>query len=296
MDFQINGTTRLTALLGSPVAHSISPLMHNEAFRCLGLDYVYLAFDIKPDQLTDAVNALTLLNTKGFNLTMPFKTLILPLLDEISPAAKLSQSVNTVVREGERLIGYTTDGDGFMQSVKQAGFDIIGKKMTLLGAGGAAKSICVQAALDGVAAIFMFKRNNETWEQTINFITQVSNETDCTILLFDLADQSTLKKCLQDSAILVNATNIGMAPNCSDCLIPDNSYFHPQLIVSDIIYNPLKTELLRLAQTAGCPCINGLPMLLYQGAGAFKYWTNAEMPLDIVKQKYFSFEKGSESL
>lgn len=134
MKYEITGTTRLTGLLGSPVAHSISPQMHNEAFRALGLDYAYLAFDIDPKDLKQAVEGLKLLNIRGFNLTMPHKTAILDMVDTLTPAAMLANAVNTVTVEDGKLIGHTTDGIGYMRSVEDAGFSIIGKKMTLLGA------------------------------------------------------------------------------------------------------------------------------------------------------------------
>ena len=196
MRYEITGTTRLTCLLGSPVAHSISPQMHNEAFRLLGLDYVYTAFDISPQNLPDAVHALKLLNVRGYNLTMPHKTAILPFMDELTPAAKLAQAVNTVTYESGRLIGHTTDGIGYMHSVKDAGYDILGKNMTLLGAGGAATAICTQAALDGVKNIYMFKRKNASWKTAQDFADKVTRTTDCQVFLYDIADTYQLKQAL----------------------------------------------------------------------------------------------------
>ena len=162
---EITGHTRLTGLLGSPVAHSKSPLMHNEAFRLLRLDYVYLCFDVKEDNLKTAFEGLKKLNVAGFNCTMPDKTAICELLDDLSPAAKMIGAVNTVVNENGRYIGHNTDGIGYMQSVKDAGFDIKGETMTLLGAGGAASSIFVQAALDGVKKINLFSIKDRFWKK-----------------------------------------------------------------------------------------------------------------------------------
>ena len=288
MNYEITGKTKLTALLGSPVSHSISPQMHNEAFRLLGLDYVYLAFDVTPARLPDAVKGLTAAGICGFNLTMPLKVHILPLLDELTPAARLSGSVNTVIVKDGRLIGHTTDGIGYMRSVTDAGFDIIGKKMTLLGAGGAASAICVQAALDGVSSIDMFKRKNETWEKAEAFCSTVSKETGCSIRLLDIENPSVVADSILSSAILTNATSVGMAPDTELSPIADVSVLHKDLIVSDIIYNPRQTLLLKQAQQAGCPYFNGLYMLLYQGAAAFSCWTGHEMPVAQIKAKYFS--------
>lgn len=287
MKYEITGTTRLTCLLGSPVAHSISPQMHNEAFRQLGLDYVYTAFDVAPEHLPEAVSALKLFNIRGFNLTMPHKTAMLELVDELTPAAKLAQAVNTVTYEDGRLIGHTTDGVGYMRSVEDAGFSIIGKNMTLLGAGGAATAICTQATLDGVKNIYMFKRKNASWNSVQAFVDNVNRTTDCKVSLYDIQDESQLKQALDNSDILTNATNVGMASNVTFSPIPA-SLLDSHLIVSDIIYNPRQTQLLKDAKKAGCPTMNGLYMLLYQGAASFECWTNEKMPVSIIKEKYFN--------
>ncbi len=288
MNYQITGTTKLTALLGSPVSHSISPQMHNEAFYQLGLDYVYLAFDVTPETLGDAVKGLKAAGICGFNLTMPLKVHILPLLDELTPAARLAGAVNTVIVKNGRMIGHTTDGTGYMRSVIDAGHDIIGKKMTLLGAGGAATAICVQAALDGVSSIDMFKRKNASWDKTMEFCQQTAFETGCEINLLDFNDTDLLAESISKSAVLTNATSLGMAPDTDISPIPDPAMLRQDLIVSDIIYNPRKTLLIEQAEQQGCSCFNGLYMLLYQGAAAFTCWTGREMPIDVIKQKYFS--------
>lgn len=288
MNYEITGNTKLTALLGSPVSHSISPQMHNESFRLLGLDYVYLAFDVTPKHLREAVAGLKAAGICGFNLTMPLKVHILPYLDELTPAARLAGAVNTVISKDGRLIGHTTDGAGYMQSVSDAGYDITGQKMTLLGAGGAATAICVQAALDGVSSIDMFKRKNASWEKTLAFCQRVASETGCDIRLFDIENINLLADSISDSAILTNATSVGMEPNSSVSPIPDPAMLHSGLIVSDIIYNPRETLLMRQAKEQGCPSFNGLYMLLYQGAAAFQCWTGQKMPTDVIKKKYFS--------
>lgn len=287
MNYEITGKTGLTGLLGSPVAHSISPQMHNEAFRQLGLDYVYLAFDVKPEQLKDAVLGLKAAGICGFNLTMPLKVHIIPLLDELTPAARLAGAVNTVIIKNGKMIGHNTDGTGYMRSVTDAGFTITGKKMTLLGAGGAATAICVQAALDGVSSIDMYKRKNASWEKTEQFCNTIAQETGCQIQLCDITDTAQLAQSLSESAILTNATNVGMAPDTDVSPISDSSVLPKDLIVSDIIYNPRKTLLLKQAEERGCPHFNGLYMLLYQGAAAFTCWTGKEMPIELIKEKYF---------
>lgn len=285
----ITGSTILTGLLGSPVAHSVSPAMHNEAFRLLELDYVYLAFNVGTDSLKDAVKGLKTLGARGFNLTMPDKIAILDLVDELTPAARLAGACNTVINDNGHLIGHTTDGIGYMRSVADAGHDIIGKKMTLLGAGGAATAICTQAALDGVKEIDIFRRNRpEAFAQTVAFADRTAKDTGCKIHVYDFADETQMKKSLAESAILTNATNVGMAPDTDAIPIPNVQFLHPDLIVSDIIYNPRQTQLMKIAASMGCPVFNGMYMLLYQGAAAFECWTGLKMPVAEIKKKYFS--------
>ena len=157
-NLSITGRTGLTGLLGSPVAHSLSPLMHNEAFRLLGLDYVYLCFDVGEEQLETAVSGLKACGVRGFNLTMPDKNRMAELADELSPAASIIGAVNTVVNEDGRLIGHNTDGTGFLRSVADAGLSVPGMSMTIFGAGGASTAICAQAALDGLKNLYIFAR------------------------------------------------------------------------------------------------------------------------------------------
>lgn len=285
---EITGHTQLTGLLGSPVAHSISPMMHNEGFKQLGLDYVYLCFDVGTEGLKTAVEGLKTLGIRGFNCTMPDKNLMCELADKLSPAAKMMGAVNTVLNEEGVLTGYNTDGVGYMQAVKDAGYDIIGKKMTLLGAGGAATAVCVQAALDGVEEINVFSIRDQFFQRAQNMVDTINKETKCKARLYDFEDESMLKKSIDNSHILTNGTSVGMAPNIDGCIIKDGSFLHEGLIVSDVIYNPRETKLLKMAKENGCHTFNGLYMLLYQGAEAFKIWTGKEMPVEIIKEKYFS--------
>lgn len=288
MKKDITGHTRLLCLLGDPVSHSISPAMHNLSFETLNLDYVYLAFKTTIDEFENTVATLKQVGARGFNCTMPCKRIAAEKCDELSPAAKFMNSVNTVVIEDGKLIGHNTDGVGYMRSVVDAGHDIIGKQMTLLGSGGASSAILAQAALDGLTNINLFARKGASWNVIEKQVNQINAETNCKVTLNELADETTLKKSIADSAILVNGSSVGMAPNTDGCLIPDTSFFHPELIVSDVIYNPRKTKLLTLAESAGLSTFNGMYMLLYQGAEAFKIWTGQEMPVDLVKRELFS--------
>lgn len=288
MSINITGTTKLTGLLGSPVSHSISPMMHNEAFSLLGLDYIYLCFDVDTTSLKTAVDGMRAMGVKGFNLTMPNKNLMVELADKLSPAAEMIGAVNTVVNDNGILTGHNTDGVGYMRAVKDAGCDIIGKNMTLLGAGGAATAICVQAALDGVSNINVFSIRDKFFDRAQRMVDNINKNTNCNAALYDLADKSELTKSIADSHILTNATSVGMAPNTDNCIIDDESVFRKDLIVSDVIYNPRETKLVKIAKEHGCTTFNGLYMLLYQGAKAFEIWTGKEMPVDQIKAKYFS--------
>jgi shikimate dehydrogenase len=285
---EITGQTTLTGLLGSPVSHSISPMMHNESFRQLDLDYVYLAFNVGVDGMESAVNGFRTLNVRGFNVTMPGKNIMATLCDKLSPAAEIIGAVNTVVNDNGFLIGHNTDGVGYMRAVQDAGHDIIGKKMTLLGAGGAATAVLVQAALDGLSEISIFSIHDAFFERAEKIVAQLNERTSCKVTLYDFEDPSVLRREISESAILTNGTSVGMAPNTDRTIITDTSMFHNDLIVSDVIYNPRETKLLRQAKKAGCQTFNGLYMLLYQGAEAFKLWTGQEMPVDLIKSKYFS--------
>ncbi|WP_072449608.1 shikimate dehydrogenase [Blautia sp. Marseille-P3201T] len=281
----ITGTTKLTGLLGEPVNHSISPLIHNFSFQHLNLDYVYLCFQINEKTLEDAVKGLRILDVKGFNLTMPNKNKILSYLDSLSPAARLIGAVNTVENKNGNFIGHNTDGIGFMQSVKEQNIDMKNQTMTLLGIGGAATAICAQAALDGVNTIHIFSRPNSSHLPRIKTLQEnLEKETTCKIFIHNLFDKQDLKSSVKDSSLLVNATSVGMAPHTEDCIIEDNSIFHKHLAVADIIYNPWETTLLKKAKAEGCKAFNGYSMLLYQGAEAFRIWTGKEIPIELVKE------------
>ena len=285
----ISGSTRLTGLLGSPVSHSISPFMHNEAFRILGLDYVYLCFDVKQDGLQTAVKGLQACGARGFNITMPDKNLAVSLMDELSPAASLIGAVNTVVcTEDGRLIGHNTDGIGYMEALHDAGHDVQGKEITILGAGGAASAIVAQAALDGVKQIHVFLRPTSRFLPRMEKLAGLINKTlACKVTLQEQDDMFSFRNALDSSALLLNATSVGMSPNEEDTLIPDTSVLYPELVVSDVIYCPRQTRLLRDAAAIGCPTFNGMYMLLYQGAAAFRLWTDMDMPVEEIKEKYF---------
>lgn len=287
MSNNITGHTGFLCLLGSPVEHSISPAMHNEACHLLGLDYAYLAFDVKEDQMKTAVEGLRTMNCRGWNITMPGKNIMCQLADKLSPASEISGACNTIVNDNGVLTGYTTDGVGFMSAVKDCGEDIIGKKMTLLGAGGAATAILVQAALDGLKEINVFNVRDGFFERAESIVAKLNERTSCKVTLHDFSDPEILRASIAGSDILVNGTSVGMAPGTDRTIITDTNMFHKDLFVFDVIYNPQETKLLRQAKEAGCRTANGMYMLLYQGAASFELWTGQKMPVDEIKKKFF---------
>ena len=284
-----NGSTRLTALLGSPVAHSLSPAMHNTAFRLLGLNCVYLCFDVDESALPAAVEGLRQCGILGFNLTMPDKNLMADLADELSPAADLIGAVNTVVNCDGRMIGHNTDGAGFLRSASDAGWSAAGNTLTIMGAGGAASAIAAQAALDGAERLYIAARPASRFHaRSERLVQSITERTPCRASLIDIENTDIFAEAVQASTLLVNATPVGMEPDTDHSLIQDPSLFHNRLVVSDIIYSPRKTRLLKQAEEAGCRVFNGMYMLLYQGAEAFRLWTGREMPTEKIRELFFN--------
>ena len=285
MEKRITGHTELIGLMAYPIRHSSSPAMHNAAFAKLGLDYAYLAFEVDNDSLEGAVQGIRSLKLVGSNVSMPNKTVVHKYLDKLSPAAEMCGAVNTIVNEDGVLTGHITGGTGYMMSLKDNGVDVIGKKMTIVGAGGAATAIEIQAALDGVAEISIFNRKDEFWANAEETVRKINEKTNCKAQLFDLADLDKLKEEIASSYLFTNATGMGMKPLEGQTYIPDKSFLRPDLIVSDVVYYPRETELLRMAKEVGCKTMNGLGMMLFQGAAAFKMWTGEDMPIEYMKEK-----------
>ena len=281
---RITGHTELIGLMAYPIRHSSSPAMQNEAFAKMGFDYAYLAFEVDNDNLEDAIRSIRALKMRGSNVSMPNKTVVHKYLDHLSPAAELTGAVNTIVNDDGVLTGHITDGTGFMAALRDNAIDVIGKKMTIVGAGGAATAIEIQAALDGVAQISVFNRKDEFWERAQRNVDVINEKTDCRAELFDLDDLEILKAEIADSCLFVNATGMGMKPLEGKTYIPDASYLRPDLIVADVVYSPAETALLKMAKQVGCKCMNGFGMMLFQGSAAFELWTGKPMPIEYMKE------------
>lgn len=290
MEKRINGHTRLYALIGSPVGHSGSPAMYNYSFEKLGIDAAYLAFDVPVEKTEDAVNALRTLHAGGFNVTMPCKTAVAQLVDRLSPAAELVGACNTVVFEEDgTMTGHMTDGTGFVRNLREHGVEIKDKKIVLLGTGGAATAIAVQAALDGVAEIAIFNRKDGFYangEKTVEKIRKAVSSIR-KVSIEDLDDTELLGKVIGESDILINATRAGMSP-MEDVIPVPAEFLRPELAVADVVYNPKETLLIKKAKEAGCrAAVGGSGMLLWQGVAAFELYTGQEMPVQEVKERFF---------
>lgn len=283
----ITGHTELLGLIAYPIRHSMSPRMHNLALAELDLDYAYLAFEVDTDQLADAVTGLRAMRVRGWNVSMPNKMAILPLLDDLSPAARMVGAVNTVVNDDGHLTGHVTDGIGYMTALREAGVDPAGRRITMIGAGGAGTAIAIQAALDGVERIDIFNRRDAVWPVAEHTVRTIAEQTSATAVLHDLDDVEDFRACVADSSVLANATNVGMGTLKDLSPLPDPGVLRPDLFVSDVVYSPARTLFLAQAEAAGCRTMNGLGMMLHQGAAAFELWTGTPMPLDRIRAELF---------
>ena len=276
----IDGHTRLLGLIGTPVGHSKSPAMYNYCFDKYGLNCAYLAFDVPMEKVEEAVNALRTFNVMGANVTMPLKNAVIPYLDEVSAASQAIGSVNTIVNKDGKLTGYVTDGMGYTGELRRGGVEIAGKTVTLLGAGGAASAIAIEAALEGAKEIRVFNKRDAFWERALNNLETIGKAAPaCKISLNDLDDADALRASIEGSDILTNATRVGMKPMDDQSLITDLTMLRPGLIVTDVVYDPEETKLLREAKAAGCKTFDGLGMLVEQGAASFNLYTGLDMPV-----------------
>ena len=282
---KIDGYTRLAAVVANPIKHSISPFIHNRAFEATNTNGVYLAWEVEANDLAETVANIRRYQMFGINLSMPYKEQVIPYLDQLSEEARLIGAVNTVVNREGTLIGYNTDGKGLFKSLPS--FKISGKRMVLLGAGGAAKAILAQAILDRVSQVSVFVRS-ASMGKTKPYLEKLQHETGFRVDLFALEDAQELQENIRKADLLVNATNVGM--DGASQPIPTSIVLPEKLLVADVIYQPFETPFLKWARSQGNHAVNGLGMLLYQAAEAFQLWTDKEMPTDqiweLLKQKY----------
>lgn len=290
MEERITGHTKLYALIGSPVGHSGSPAMQNYSFAKLGIDAAYLAFDVPLEKTKEALDAFRTLHVGGFNVTMPCKTAVAQLVDRLSPAAEMVGACNTVVVEEDgTMTGHITDGVGFIRNLREHGVEVKDQKIVLLGTGGAATAIAVQAALDGASEVAIFNLRDEFYENGEKTVEKIRKAVPSirSVTMNDLDDKEKLCEIIAKSDILINGTKAGMSPLDNIMPVPEEC-LRPELAVADVVYNPRETLLVRTAKEKGCrAAIGGIGMLLWQGAAAFELFTGKEMPAQEVMEKFF---------
>ncbi len=279
----ISGHTRVLCVIGYPIEHSMSPIMHNAVIRELKLNYIYLAFKVSPNNLNLAVKGFRAFNIKGINVTLPFKQKIMKYLDDIDPIAQKIGAVNTIKNNNGNLSGRNTDAEGAKNALINAGYTISGKNILILGAGGAARALTYILAKDINRIVIA----NRTEKRSIKLANELRKN-------FNIKVEgkkntiSVLKEESKKANILINTTPIGMYPSVEKSPIPAE-FLHKDLIVYDIVYNPLETKLMKDATKMGCNTIGGLDMLVNQGALAFEWWTNKKPNINLMKNKVIEF-------
>ncbi len=276
----ISGKTRVCGIIGDPIEHTMSPAMHNAAFAETGLDYVYVPFTVKPDRLEEAVAGLRAFSVVGFNVTIPHKITIIPLLDRLDPTAEKIGAVNTVVNENGSLAGYNTDASGFLRALLEKGIEPAGKNIVILGAGGAARA--VSFILGERKANLIILNRTSGMERAASLAATIAGSTGSRAEAMELTDDN-LEISLKQADILVNTTSVGMTPDTEASPVPAE-LLKATMVVYDIVYNPVMTRLLRDAEAAGAAIITGIDMLVRQGATAFEKWTGVAAPVETMKQ------------
>ncbi len=288
---EINTDTQLCGVLGHPVKHSLSPAIHNAAFRHLGLNYVYLAFPV--EDLPHALHGIRALgNLRGFSVTIPHKVSVMAHLDTIDATARHIGAVNTIVKSDNTLAGHNTDASGALLALQHASVDLAGKQVVMIGSGGAARAIAFGLALATPAGRLTILGIEEEERQTL-----ARNLREGTPLPIEdhPLDANTLEPALAQAQVLIHCTPVGMDPHTDQTCVPQQ-FFHPDLTVMDIVYNPLDTRLLKEARNAGCPTIRGLEMFLHQAVAQFELWTGQNAPVPVMRQVLESrFSRSSSS-
>ena len=274
MDRFISGSSRLVCLLGYPVAHSVSPLIHNHAFRALDLPYCYIPLAVPPQSLHTAAALFRSARFAGANVTIPHKSAITHYCDRLSPLSEATGTVNTLYWENSLLCGATTDTEGFIRAVAAAGHVLDGSNMVLLGNGGAARTLAIALAMEKrIASLCIVGRNADRIAALAATVERVTGFSVSWVPLDGKELSSVMERC----TLLVNCTSVGMHPATDATPLPA-SMLHPGMTVFDAIYNPAETRLLREARACGCRTENGLRMLLFQGLASFRYWTGVSVP------------------
>ncbi|HPO99765.1 MAG: shikimate dehydrogenase [Candidatus Omnitrophica bacterium] len=279
MATNISGTTRVCAVIGDPVEHSLSPRMHNAAFQALGLDYVYVAFHVK--DVPKAVEGLVGFGIRGLSVTIPHKVSIMPYLDEITPLARRIGAVNTVINENGRLIGTNTDGVGALRALESVE-TVDGRTIALLGVGGAARGVAFTLASERKPKRIYLLHRREDQEMARSMLSDLVSHSSVPVTTAELAPDDT-REIFKEADFIIHTTPVGMSPKVDECLV-EEAWFSERHIVFDLIYNPAKTQLLQRAERRFARILNGVPMFVNQGAEQFRLWTGQEPPVEIMRQ------------
>ena len=274
----LSGKTKICAVIGDPIAHTLSPTIHNAAFKHLKLDFVYLAFRVKANDLENAMQGIRELGIHGLNVTMPHKNTVVNYLDEMDPTVQFLGSANTILNREGKLSGFNTDGIGALQALRENGVDLAEKKVLLLGAGGAAKAIAFSLAPE-VGELTVLNRATEKATKLAEALRQISDKT----ITGGSLSRDVISKNMADSDALINATSVGMRPAAGQSVVPPQS-LRSDLTVMDIVYNPIETKLAKDAKAAGAKVINGVEMLIHQGAASFKIFTGKSAPIEVMRK------------
>ena len=274
----ISGRTQIVGVIGWPIEHSVSPAMHNAAFRALGLDWCYLPFAVPPAHVADALASVRGLGLRGINVTVPHKQAVSALVDELTPEARAIGAVNTVLVRGERLVGHNTDAAGFLRALREAGFAPEGCSALVLGAGGAARAAVYALARVGARVVLL----NRTPQRADALVADLRAVVEGARLEAGGLDAQTAQQEASRCQLVVNATSLGMWPQVETSPWPEEVAFPAGVLLFDLVYNPRQTRFVRLARESGARAVDGLRMLVHQGAEAFALWTGAAPPVEIM--------------
>lgn len=278
----ISGNTQVYGVIGDPISHTLSPVIHNAAFGASKLDCVFLAFKVKPEDVGKAIEGMRALGIQGLNVTMPHKAAVISFLDEIDSTARVLNAVNTIHSKNGRLFGFNTDGLGALEALRKNGVELKNKKVMLLGAGGAARAIAFTLVQE-CGNLVILNRSPKSAEELASLLKTTLERK----VFADQLSPKVIKANLLDTDVLINATSIGMKPHDNQTPV-SAEWLNPNLTVMDIVYNPVKTRLAKDADAAGAKVVNGVEMLIYQGAASFELWTGRKAPVDVMRKAAIS--------
>lgn len=280
-DLQLNGETRVAGVIGWPVRHSLSPPMHNAAFAALGLNWVYVPFEVHPDRVACAVQAVRALSLVGLNVTIPHKLAILPYLDEISEEAQILGAANTIINLDGHLVGYNTDGEGFLRSLREIGEDVAGRSVALIGAGGSARSVALAVCRAGASRLSIVNRTVAKAEALVQMVRGALPAAQVAAVALEGPEA---EAAVREAQVIVDSTAVGMYPHHEVEPVVPPQWLHAEQTVCDLTYNPRTTVLLKAAIAAGARTLDGTGMLIHQGALAFEYWTGQPAPVEAMRE------------